>query len=187
MTHTLHRFLRENEQSKDYVMFSMPAKGYNDHKVWDRVDTNYKIMHQCNAINVGGYDSGVFTNEKDLEKALAEIKKKDLGVSIIISGNFQNISEVCNKLDITPHTIEFSVGVFGKKELLCDDNILEVTTMCGHGLTSPNYVNAIVQKISKGKLKPLDGAKKLAKTCYCGVFNPERAAILLEKLAAQIR
>jgi len=27
----------------------------------------------------------------------------------------------------------------------------------------------------------------LAKTCYCGVFNPERAAILLEKLAAQIR
>ena len=78
MTHTLHRLLRENEQGEDYVMFSMPAKGHNDHKVWDRVDTNYKIMHQCNAINVGGYDSGVFTNEKDLEKALAEIRRDDV-------------------------------------------------------------------------------------------------------------
>ena len=187
MTHTLHRLIREKEATRDYVMFSMPAKGYNDDKIWDRVDKNYKIMHQCNAINIGGYDSGVFTNKEDLERALAEIKKENLGVSIIISGNFQDIFEVCKKLKITPHTVEFSAGIFGKKELLPDDNILEITTMCGHGLISPNYVNEIVRKVGRGKLKPLDGAKKLAKPCYCGVFNPERAAILLEELAAQRR
>ncbi len=183
MTHTLHRIIDDKETTRDYVMFSMPAKGYNDHQVWERVNRNYNIMHQCNAVNIGGYDSGVFTNKDDLKKALAELKKEDLGVSIIISGNFKDIYEVCENLDIQPHTVEFSLGIFGKKDLLPNEKILEITTMCGHALISPIQVNDKIRRIRKGKVTPLTASKKLAKACYCGVFNPERAAVLLENLA----
>jgi hypothetical protein len=184
MTHTLHRIIDEKEKIGDYVMFSMPAKGYNDHEIWERVDKNYNIMHRCNAVNIGGYDSGVFTSKEDLKTALSELKKEDLGVSIIISGNFDDINEVCEDLDIKPHTVEFSIGIFGKKELLPDEKILEITTMCGHGLISGIYVSDRLKKIKKGKTTALKAAKKLGKACYCGVFNPNRAAVLLDKLAA---
>lgn len=180
MTHTLHRLLDETEDTDDFVMFSMPAKGYNDHNVWDRVDRNYKIMHRCDAVNIGGYDAGVFSDKETLKKALAEIKKADLGVSIIISGKFEDIYEVCEALDVQPHTVEFSLGIFGKKELLADENTLAITTMCGHGLVGPNYVQEITRKVRKGKMTSIEGAKRLAKPCYCGVFNPERAAALIE-------
>ena len=77
------------------------------------------------------------------------------------------------------------MGIFGKKELLADENTLAITTMCGHGLIGPNYVHEIARKVKKEKMTPDNGAKRLAKPCYCGIFNPERAAVLIEKIAPQ--
>jgi len=185
MTHTLHRSGDETELSSDFVVFSMPAKGYNDRNIKERVNQNYKILHTCNAVNIGGYDSGVYTNEQDLEKALIALKEADLGVSIVVSGNFKDIFEVCKRLNIHPHTVEFSLGIFGKKELLPKEEILEITTMCGHGLISPSYVEDIIGRVRRGKVSAIKGAKELAKACYCGVFNPVRAARLIEKLSSQ--
>ena len=184
MTHTLHRMGDEAGLRSDYVVFTMHAKGYNDRNK-ERVDTNFKILQKCNKVNIGGYDAGVFTNERDLEKALIVLQEADLGMSIIVSGNFKNVFEVCRRLGIEPHTVEFSLGIFGKKELLPDEKILEIATMCGHSLISPSYIESVIKKVRKGKMEPMDGAKELAKACYCGVFNPERAANLIEKLTSR--
>ncbi len=55
----------------------------------------------------------VFTDEDTLIKVLKEPKEADLGVSIIVSGLLEKTAECCHKADIEPHTIEYSLGIFG--------------------------------------------------------------------------
>lgn len=39
-----------------------------------------------------------------------------------------------------PHTVNYSLGVFGKKELLADSDSLAITTMCGHHMIPDGFV-----------------------------------------------
>ncbi|HHY42752.1 MAG TPA: hypothetical protein GX514_07890 [Thermoanaerobacterales bacterium] len=81
-----------------------------------------------------------------------------------------------------PHTINYSLGVWGKKELLPDDNILSITTMCGHHMISPNLVKKLVDDVKRNKITAEKAAWKLATFCPCGIFNQVRAEKLIEKL-----
>ena len=81
------------------------------------------------------------------------------------------------------HTANFSLGVWGKKEKLPSDDILQVTTMCGHALIAPNLVKAMVSEIKAGRKTPEEAAKVLMPQCACGVFNPARAAKLMSAMA----
>ena len=78
-----------------------------------------------------------------------------------------------------------SLGVWGKTELLPSKEVLEITTMCGHAMVAANLVEKIIEDIKKGKTTPEKAAKKLAKPCECGIFNPTRAAELLAAAAAK--
>ncbi len=79
------------------------------------------------------------------------------------------------------HTVEFSGGVHGKLGLLPKKPVLEITTMCGHGMVASNLVREMVRQIKKGKKSLEEAGVELAKPCQCGVFNPKRAEALLEK------
>ncbi|GAG75398.1 unnamed protein product, partial [marine sediment metagenome] len=81
------------------------------------------------------------------------------------------------------HTIHLSLGTFGRKELLPSEEILEITTMCGHHCISPQSVKYYVELIKSGKISVENAAKKLSKPCVCGIFNPTRAITLLNKLS----
>lgn len=66
---------------------------------------------------------------------------------------------------------------------LPSNDILEVTTMCGHAMVSPNLVKAMAKEVKSGAKTPQEAAKLLAPNCDCGIFNIARAAKLLKAMA----
>jgi hypothetical protein len=125
----------------------------------------------------------VFDNPQTVTKVLKELKEANLGPSVVVSGIFDSVDECCRKAGLKRHTVNFSLGIWGKTEKLPPDDVLEVTTMCGHGLVSANLVNTMVEEIKSGTKTPEDAAKELTGQCPCGIFNPVRAAKLLAAMA----
>jgi hypothetical protein len=122
---------------------------------------------------------GVFTRKEQVVRFLRMIKEKKLGISVIISGLLPETLEACKEAGLTPHTINFSLGVWGKKELLPSAETLSITTMCGHHMIPPGLVEEVMQEVKNGKTSPEEGGLKLALYCPCGIFNQVRAAKIL--------
>jgi hypothetical protein len=196
MTHTLHREGIE-EGSNDYVILAM-VEGNDQQKLHNLAEL-FKIILRYKPINYTGkalfpdltdeqllplykrikIGMAVFDRREDLLAALKEIKDRELGVSVVVSGLFSHIGEDCKKLGLPMHTLNYSLGVWGKREKLPDHTITEITTMCGHGLVSCNLVQSLMKEIRKGKKTIEEAAGILARPCVCGVFNPRRAIELL--------
>jgi hypothetical protein len=130
-----------------------------------------------------GVVTAVFTDKDTVVAVVREIKEKALGISVVLSGLFSDVFDVCRRTGMTEHTTHYTAGIFGKTERLPDHLTLEITTQCGHALVSRHYVSDIVKKIRKGKLTPEQGADLLSKPCVCGIVNKERTAEILEKMA----
>ena len=124
----------------------------------------------------------VFDRRDALLEALKEIKDRELGVSVVVSGLFSQIGEDCGKLGLPIHTVNYSLGVWGNREKLPVPKITEITTMCGHGLISFNLVQSLVKEIRRGKKSLEEAANILARPCVCGVVNPSRARDLLQAM-----
>ena len=195
MTHSLHRIGRESDLKEDYVILAMVARGHNDTypEAREKLIKIGEILEHHNPTNmiikpawkVSTVIQGAFENKKDVKDVLKVLKKEDLGVSIVVSGLVSEITQVLKDIDLKPHTIHLSLGVFGKKERLPSEEILELTTMCGHHCISPQSVENYVNLIKKGKISVEKAAEKLAKPCVCGIFNPKRATKILRKLTVK--
>lgn len=125
--------------------------------------------------------SAVFTNFEDVKAVLKELKEADLGFSVVITGIFEKVHEACKEAGTGPHTVNMSAGTFGRVELLPDPKILEITTMCGHHMISPNLVKHLIEQVKKGSMSIEDAAVEMAKQCTCNLFNVDRAMRLIEK------
>lgn len=200
MTHTLHREGIWESDSNDYIILAM-VEGNEEEKLSHLADL-FRIVLKHRPINYTGkglfpdpadeqlpliykrikIGMAVFDNRNTLLKALQEIKDRELGVSVVVSGLFQHIDQDCQKLGLNMHTVNFSLGVWGKRELLPDSKVTEITTMCGHGLVSFNLVQALIKEIRRGKKTLEEAAETLSKPCVCGVFNTNRAARLLQEM-----
>jgi len=206
MTHTLHRNGTKENLSGDFVFLYMPAFGINSKGSGPKIRKFLEIMSRHNAVNLGDGFRGsvhqsslqdvldhiredgtvvnvVFDNEEDAARALKDIKEADLGLSLVISGLFDRVKKRCQELGIQRHAVTYSLGVWGKTEKLPPENILEVTTMCGHGMVSAGLVYSLADDVKAGKKSAEEAAKIMAKQCPCGIFNPTRAAKLLTLLA----
>ena len=78
---------------------------------------------------------------------------------------------------------ECKLSIRAKPAKLPEDEILEITTMCGHGMVSQYLARQTLLDIKRGKRTSQEAAEFLATPCICGVFNPKRAQLLLEELA----
>ena len=195
MTHSLHRLGNKSDLKEDYVILAMVARGYNDNnpEARDKLIRIGEILEQHNPTNmiikpawkVSTVIQGAFDNKKDVEDVLNVFKKEDLGVSIVVSGLISEITQVLKDIDLKPHTIHLSLGIFGKKDKLPSEEILELTTMCGHHCISPQSVENYINLIKIGKFSVERAAEKLAKPCVCGIFNPKRAEMILKKLTVK--
>ena len=202
MTHTLHRRGTRESLSEDYTVMMLQSVGINDEGHVPKIQEFLRIALRHNPKNIGSLSMGgmidkpeevianaskighaVFDNKEDLTAVLKELKKADLGISVIVGGIFENVDECLEKAGLQHHTANFSLGIWGKTEKLPSDNTLEVTTMCGHALISPNLVKEMVKEIKAGSKTPEQAAKVLMPQCACGVFNPVRAAKLLAAMA----
>ncbi len=193
MTHSLHRKGIEKDLKKDYVVLAMLAAGFND-KYDDSRQKLIKIgeiLKNHNPVNImpeiGWRTSptvtATFNNIKTVKKIIRILKKEDLGLSIVISGLISEIEKVVKEVDLGVHTIHFSLGnTFGRRELLPQEKILEITTMCGHHTVSSQSITHYLELIKQGKLTVEKAAKKLTKPCVCGIFNTSRAIQILNTL-----
>jgi hypothetical protein len=74
----------------------------------------------------------------------------------------------------------------GRTELLPDERILDIETMCGHSLVSDHLTRRLIDKVRKGKMTAEEAGLELGKQCVCNYFNQVRAAkIIKEYVSAQ--
>lgn len=206
MTNTLHRKGTPSSLKNDYVIFCTMAKGINSQGSGPKIQEFIRICLKYNPVNMGdGYlgnilqeDVGiqrflsersdgegaaaVFADLDTLQKVIDELIRADLGVSINISGLLDEVQACCRKAGMERHSVEHSLGVWGAKVRLPEREILEVNTLCGHGMVSFNLIRKMVEYVKLRRMTPQKAANLMAKCCECGAFNPVRAEQLLEKM-----
>ncbi|MFZ7101562.1 MAG: hypothetical protein ACOWWO_02755 [Peptococcaceae bacterium] len=205
MTHTLHRRGNYESLTGDYVVFAISAQTVNAKgsapKFKEFADivlkydpVNFGDMKTGNAFSVGtdqvqgNYQDNsivhaVFTAEETVVKVLDELRKVDLGLSIVVSGLVEHTAGCCSKAGIAAHTVEHSLGVHGRLEYLPAEEVLEINTMCGHGMVAFSLIEHLAGQVARGIITAEKAAEKLARQCHCGVFNPTRAARILRAMA----
>jgi hypothetical protein len=131
--------------------------------------------------DIEGIGHAVYSRKEAVVGVLQELKEADLGLSIVVSGLFEEVFDACDRGGLEPHTVNMSLGTWGKTQLLPKSPILEVCTMCGHAMISPNLVATMFDRVKKGVITPEDAAVELGKQCTCNIFNTARAVELLSR------
>lgn len=206
MTHTNHRQGTIESLRGDWVVQMRRAKGVNDQnaspKLKKFLELSLKYDPVCagcskigNTLTVGWQklmdDVGniedshnahvVFDGADKVAKFLKDLVQADLGLSVIVSGLHDEIDRMCRDAGTRRHTVQYSLGVWGKTELLPHPKILEITTMCGHGTIPFNLVRRMAKAVKSKKFSLEQAAAELGKPCVCGIFNTRRAQTLLQE------
>ena len=192
ITHTLHRKGNLESLKGDYVILAMLAAGIKDRdpdakKKLVEIGKIFKQHDPENIIteNVWKISTIITASFKDIETVkdiLKILKEKDFGISIVVSGIISEIRKIVTEIGLDLHTAHLSLGVFGKKDLLPSEKVLEITTMCGHACISPQSVEYYVNQIKNKKITVEKAAEKLAKPCVCGIVNIKRTKEILESI-----
>lgn len=205
MSHTLHRFGPEDTFENDFPFISRPAMKINHVGAAPKMRRVMEIALDNEPVNWGslttkqnltiGFDReellsktednspamGCFDNEDKVVAVLKQLKEEDLGMSVVITGLRDKVEKLCAQAGLKPHSADLSLGIFGATEKLPEEETLCYTTMCGHAMISAGLVRQIRKAVKDGKMSPEDGAKLLAKPCYCGIFNQARAIELFKR------
>mgnify|MGYP000231422777 CR=1 FL=1 len=199
MTHSLHRFGQLQEQ--DFVWQVYHAKGINDVNIPEKLALVLNVVKKLGSENFGDVKTGpivctseeiirsrltvqsrlrgVFTSRAQLMGFLQHMKELDLGLSVIVAGKLDEVLTACKEVGLIPHTVNYSIGVFGRVDLLPSEEVLSITSMCGHHMIAAALAEKLIARVKAGKLSPEEAAKRLACLCPCGIFNPVRASMLL--------
>jgi len=207
MTHSLHREGSVDSLERDYCLFVYPARGFNYAGSAPRLRRLLEILYEAGPSNIIATSlrrnpySGVsrqevldsikdgtriyctFNSRDKLKEALRRIKEADEGISIVVGGLIDRVREMAAEIELKPHTINLSLGIHGRTDRLPPPEIRQFTTMCGHGMVSPNLVRDVIRKVKRGKMDYWKGSLILAAPCTCGIFNPHRSEELLRNLA----
>ena len=210
MTHSLHREGRPDQLEGDYCVFIYPARGFNYKNSQPRVRNLTEIVYANEPVNVfvmtlresfysevtpeqmldsiskgpdGARVYACFESRDKVRDVLKRMKDADEGVSIVCSGLIEPLREIAVEAGLRPHTINLSLGLHGDTKLLPPPDIRLFTTMCGHGMVSPQLVRNRIMKVKQGKMDAWEAGVSLTEPCACGIFNPRRAEGLLHELA----
>lgn len=201
MTHSLHRQGSPDNLKNDFCILCMPEIGYN------HVHSNLKarrfleIVKKYNPDNYGVITRGnkythndseliealdmspaifcVVNTKEDLTSFLKELKEEDLGLCVVVNGVFETVQECCREAGLQPHTVNHSLGIWGRTDKLPSSKVLEIVTMCGHGQISASLVEHLVDQVRNEKISLREAAVTMAKPCVCGFFNTMRAEELI--------
>lgn len=127
----------------------------------------------------------IFKNKADLISFLKWLRNVNIGSSVVVSGLFSEVDDCLKMIGMRPHTVEFSLGIFGKRELLPREEVLQITTMCGHHMISPRLVEKLHHDIKKDRITCEKAARIMGKQCVCRAFNMDRAVRLLKGLSTE--
>jgi len=205
MSHSLHRHGTAQQLEKDYTFYARTSRYVNREGCGPKLREILRILlEEERAVNYGSSHAGksrkagldpeayaatldraygvaaCFSDPDAVRSILGKLKEADTGISIVVSGLIDEIVKMARELDLKPHTAFLSLGVHGKRALLPEDQILQITTMCGHGMVSATLARTVIEKVKAGKMTPEAGAHLLAQPCPCGIFNTERCGAILE-------
>jgi len=209
VTHSLHRCGSIENLSGDYVVIIMAAKGVNEENSRNALRRFVRLAIKRQAVTIGDMRQGcsssqpikdlidglsstsivhaLFADRDKLKLFLKDLARANLGLSVTVSGLLEPLEQLTNELKLadSPHTVSYSLGVRGRIDLLPDQRVREITSMCGHALVSAALVEQAVDELAIGALTGDQCAQKLAAPCLCGIFNPCRAARLLTEMVAE--
>lgn len=215
MTHTLHRTSNTDQMKgintldDDLVFLAMSGKGTpNDNpEAGPKMKKILEIAKKHNPVNYGDMKTGnilavsdelimnnvvdtsivhaVFTNMDDAIAFAKEVKEAELGISTVVSAPFEKSWEIAEKSGCMGHTVNMSGGIWGKTSYLPAPEVNDFTTMCGHGMISRYLVEWVIERVKKGKMTAKDGAVEIGKQCCCGIYNPDRAAKLINAIVGK--
>ncbi len=203
MTHSLNRTgLTEEKRGEEIVFLAMVHAKLKSEKA-EAINELASIVMKYKPSNYIGAPLGlapdtvaqvagqlsivtaVFHDLETVSKLVQEIKLKKLGVSVVLSGLFKDVNDICKETGLKEHTHNISLGIFGKTEKLPEQGVLDITTQCGHSLISPHYVKHLLKKVRRGKMTSEEAAELLVKPCVCGIGNKVRIEQILDKMVAQ--
>lgn len=208
MTHTLHRRGDVDSLSRDIIFLTMPSKDINHVGSAPKLKRFFQIALECGAVKIGDCRSGneyyqgslenvvnnvqdravihaVFTDRDKAVTMLRRLKEAELGLSVVVSGLLDEVDKCCREAGLQRHTVEHSLGIWGRTDKLPPEPILQINTMCGHGMVTVALIEDVIKRIKAGRLTVEKGAEELFKPCMCGIFNPKRAEELLRKIVAE--
>lgn len=203
MSHSLHRFGSVDNLKNDFCIYSRAARGINREDCGDKLRRILEIYLSEAVVNFGSSHSGrcylaglkpeeyarsldnsygiiaTFADRRAVLGVLKKMKEAGLGISVVVSGLIEEVKDIAAEAGLQPHTALLSLGTFGKKRLLPEDEILQIVTMCGHSLVGSGLVRSVLKKVQSGELTPEEGALQLTRPCSCGIFNTVRCQELM--------
>jgi hypothetical protein len=205
MTHSLHRQGTEESLKHDYVVLAMGtgagAMASQKARLSRKLPGLYKVGRAVYRLlrklkpagqesqakkqqdqNPGIKGAAVFDSREALCDYLKMLKDADSGRSVVVSGLIDEVDGCLGEIGLKPHTVQFSLGHFGRTDLLPGKEVLEMTTMCGHDMVAPKLVQKWADDVRKGKLAKDKAADNMAKLCKCGIFNKTRALEILDRI-----
>ena len=206
MTHTLHRRGSVENLHEDYVLLIFTAKGFNREGSEEKMKQIWEVIsrYETDLCNFGNHDpdrSGdvlysmeklkkaksriahaVFKDRERLKACLQDLKDGNFGISVVVSCLYDEVNKICEELGLSPHTVNQSLGIYGKTEKLPQESVLEIHTMCGHALVSFHLISHMLNEIRDGATTCEKAAHELSRMCDCGIFNTVRAEKLLREM-----
>lgn len=205
MSHSLHRYGTEENLQNDYTFYARASRWVNREGCGPKLCKILEIILTEKPVNFGSSQAGksakaglnpneyaatldkaygvacCFSNKESIKRVLVKLKEADTGISIVTGGLIDEIVAISKEIGIKPHTVFLSLGTHGKKALLPEEDVLEMTTMCGHGMVSFKLTKTVIKKVQSGEMSPEEGATLLAQPCPCGIFNSDRCEALLQQ------
>ena len=145
---------------------------------WHR-DTSPDPQRVIDGVDARGIVTAVFDSYEKMRAFVQDLQELDLGISINISALADRAAECCGECKITRHSVEYSLGFQGRTDKLPSKEVLELSTMCGHGTISFGLAEKMLERVRTGRRTPEEAARTLARFCVCSIFNPSRAERIL--------
>ena len=123
----------------------------------------------------------MFDSREKAVACLRDVIDQDMGLSINISTSVDGARQAGLQCGIPRHSVEYSLGFTDPNDRLPRGQILELATMCGHGMVSFNLAQKMIDMVREGRRTPAQAVATLTRFCPCGVYNPSRAIRLIEE------
>jgi hypothetical protein len=163
-----------------------PSKSMNPLSHWRR-DNAPDFKAVVDGLDTATTASAVFDNLAAAEGFIKAVREADLGVSINISTSVRGALACCDAAGLTRHSAGYSLGFEGKTEHLPNADVLQLATMCGHGMVSMSLAKKMIDWVREGRRTPEEACGYMSRFCSCGIFNPSRAARILEGARGKTR
>jgi hypothetical protein len=163
-----------------------PSRSMSPLAHWRRI-TKPDFRAVINGLDIATTAAAVFDNRSAAEDLMKAVRAADLGLSVNISTAIDGAEQCCHAAGLCRHSVGYSLGFEGKTGHLPNEDVLMLSTMCGHGMVSSSLAKKMIDWVKEGRRTPEQAVTYLARFCSCGVFNPSRAVRILEDARKRTR